>query len=262
MSKVAFKVLAGVCLLAGCQSYDSVPEPDFVSTSELPWITIGDENYVPPTVDKIYRSGDFGDELFGSGRCNIDANYCEAAATKYIKYKINSNCSTWWQNHINTQMDWANFNLAGSGWTVTHVGSSQNLDIECGAVPGDAGALGGSQGQSPIAWYVLDEQLNWGMPAKWRIILNTTKMASTAAWISGTDTQRKNGTAMLIRHEFGHTVGLGHNGVSGTTMVANVQTTNVNAWPWTAPVKGYRSEEYSWLDCYNPNPADSTSDCQ
>jgi hypothetical protein len=256
-------ITALILVLAACSGGEG--EPDlFASDAGTHTVAIvqGIEADAPlpeDDVEKIYRNGDFGVQTSGE-RCNISATSCAASYSKTRRYKFfASTCSSAFQGYFVNAMTGLESFMSAYGWTLVGDGQTYDVELRCGTtVDGQslAGSTGGTVPKGAPTVATVDGGRNWAMYPKHLVTINSSLITGLPEWATASATSRERFVTNVIRHEWGHVFGLGHNPTSNELMNAYVQPNY-----WTG-LRGYTvATERYWLDCYNPSVPSTTPLC-
>jgi hypothetical protein len=255
-------MLAVAC--GGDEMSRDTPEPPDPYAPSMPYVIVNGSQE-PDTdageVEKIYRNGGYGKATVSGGpRCDVTQHsYCEGPKYKTLKAKLYaSTCSSWWQARWVAAEAAAQAVLALYGFTLTGTPSGQTPDVEwrCGSTPG----LGSETPQNPKVWTLMGNGVYWGQPALSKIVVDSAEVEASTAWALANEGQRRTFAENVIRHEIGHSVGLGHSSNPLHLMYGVFQTNDPNALPW-AGLLNWTSDELFWIDCYNPSVGSTSPDC-
>jgi hypothetical protein len=207
--------------------------------------------------EALTRPGLYGAESTGTGGgdpggggyfCSVPWNWslCFVKQSKSIRLKFfASTCSSWWQTRVVEAQNALNaaYNGIGWYWAGPSFDGSYEISVKCAA--GNDGALGGVL----ITGGYTDTTVADGTIRKWNkgnMEISPANVEAQSGWASYSEAQKQRYARNLIKHEFGHTAGLGHNTSASALMYPFAQSDYPNA------DKLYQSQEAGWLQNYVP----------
>jgi hypothetical protein len=211
--------------------------------------------YADPEPDAVDELGQLEQPIYvpsGYGKY-VNSEPCQSAQgcfvpdKKYIQAQFfASTCNNWWQTRMVTafaEVEGYVDNL-GDDWGMISPGSGLYV-VRCGSVTGgDLGGFSPSDTQSHSSGLI---QYNRGT-----IKINTAAVEGQSSWANATEAQRQRFAINLIKHEFGHLLGLPH---EANTLLNNGALT---LW-WNANMS-YTTSMRNRMQCYNEDSGTSP-DC-
>lgn len=151
-----------------------------------------------------------------------ETGFCNATSSKVRKISFSANtCNSWWQARFVEVYHEFNWNHNDFGWAWGDGGGDGT--IRCGGTLPDGGSMPNSM--LGVTWFdppFTDvAQSPYGTVRRWAkstTRINVAGIEAMASWAGKTDTQRKRAARSVIRHEFYHSMGRGHNSYPGSLM--------------------------------------------